>query len=60
VLVTFEEVSANRTKIVFSQIFNTAEACSKVKAVAGDKNAANFVRPDVELGKMAAQADEDS
>ena len=54
VVATFEEVSADKTKVVFKQIFNTAEECRKVKAFAGDKNEENFDRLEDELRKMIA------
>ncbi len=52
VVTTFEEVSADQTKVVFSQIFDTPEACRKVKKFAVDKNEENFDRLEVELSKM--------
>ena len=55
VVATFEEVSADETKVVFKQLFNTAEECRKVKALAGDKNEENFDRLEEELTKMIAE-----
>lgn len=52
VLATFEEVSANQTKIVFKMIFDTAEECNKLKPYVVDKNEENFDRLEVELTKM--------
>ena len=52
VVATFEEVAADKTKVVFWQIFNTAEECRKIKAFAGDKNEENFDRLENELRKM--------
>lgn len=54
VLATFEEVSGNKTKIIFRQIFNTARECSKVKPFAIDKNEENFDRLETEIAKMTS------
>ena len=37
VVATFEEVSPGHTKIVFRQIFDSADECRKLKAFAGEK-----------------------
>lgn len=55
VVVTFEEVSADRTRIIFKQVFATAEECRKVKAFAADKNEENFDRLENELKAMSAE-----
>jgi uncharacterized protein YndB with AHSA1/START domain len=52
VIVTFEEVSIGKTKILFRQIFNSAEECNKIKAFAGDKNEEVFDKLENELIKM--------
>lgn len=49
----FEEVSEEKTKLVFKMLFNTADECRKVKAFAVDKNEENFDKLAVELAKMA-------
>ncbi len=54
VVATFEEVSIDKTKIVFKQIFNSANECNKVKAFAVDKNEENFDRLENELIKMTS------
>lgn len=54
VVATFEEVSIDKTKIVFKQIFNSANECKKVKAFAADKNEENFDRLEIELAKMTS------
>jgi uncharacterized protein YndB with AHSA1/START domain len=54
VVVTFEEVPTDKTKIVFKQIFNSANECSKVKVFAVDKNEENFDRLEMELAKMTS------
>lgn len=54
VVVTFEKVAIDKTKIVFKQIFNTPHACNKVKAFAGNKNEENFDRLEMELAKMTS------
>lgn len=55
VVATFEEVAPNKTKIVFRQIFPSAEECRKVKPFAVDKNEENFDRLEAELAKMASE-----
>lgn len=52
VLVTFEEVDADKTHVVFRQIFGTAEECNKIKPFVTDKNEENFDRLEAELEKM--------
>lgn len=52
VVATFEEVSLNKTKLVFRMLFNTADECRKVRAFAVDKNEENFDRLENELSKM--------
>lgn len=54
VVATFEEVATGKTKVVFKQIFDTAEECRKVKAFAVDKNEENLDRLEDELKKMNA------
>ncbi len=54
VVATFEEVSADKTIIVFKQIFNSADECNKIKSFAGDKNEENFDRLENELIKMTS------
>lgn len=53
VVATFEEVSADETKIVFKMLFDSPEECSKIKAFAVDKNEENFDRLENELFKMS-------
>jgi uncharacterized protein YndB with AHSA1/START domain len=52
ILTTFEEVSSDKTKIVFKMIFDTAEECNKLKPFVVDKNEENFDRLETELEKM--------
>ena len=52
VLVTFEEISAKETKLVFKQIFKTPAECIKVKKFAVDKNEENLDKLEKELAKM--------
>ena len=52
VVVSFEEISTDKTKIIFKQIFNSANECNKVRAFAIDKNEENFDRLELELKKM--------
>jgi uncharacterized protein YndB with AHSA1/START domain len=53
VVATFDEVSANETKLVFRMIFDSPEECNKVKKFAIDKNEENFDRLENELAKMS-------
>ena len=52
VLVTFEAISADKTKLVFKMLFETPEECAKIKVFAEDKNEENFDRLEAELSKM--------
>jgi uncharacterized protein YndB with AHSA1/START domain len=52
VVFTFEEVSAEETKVVFKMIFASAEACNKLKPFVVDKNEENFDKLEIELAKM--------
>lgn len=52
VVATFEELSAEKTKLVFKMLFDTAEDCGKIKPFAVDKNEENFDRLEAELAKM--------
>ncbi len=52
VVATFEEVTKDKTKLVFKMLFNTADECRKVKAFAVDKNEENFDKLEGELSKM--------
>jgi uncharacterized protein YndB with AHSA1/START domain len=47
--VSFENISDTKTKIAFRMIFETAEACEKIKRIAGPKNEENFDRLEKEL-----------
>lgn len=52
VVAAFEEISADKTKIVFRQIFDSEAECNKIKPFAVEKNEENFDRLEVELKKM--------
>jgi hypothetical protein len=52
VVVTFEEITPNQTKIVFSQIFETAKECNKIKPYVLDKNEENMDKLEGELQQM--------
>lgn len=52
VVATFEAISAEKTKLVFKMLFDTAEDCGKIKPFAVDKNEENFDRLEAELAKM--------
>lgn len=53
VMATFEDISANETKLVFKMLFNSVEECAKLKPFVVDKNEENFDRLERELSKMA-------
>jgi uncharacterized protein YndB with AHSA1/START domain len=52
VVAEFEELSDDKTKLVFKMLFGSAEECRKVKTFAVDKNEENFDRLENELTKM--------
>ena len=52
VVATFEEVEADKTKVVFKMLFETEEECAKLKPYVMDKNEENFDRLEVELTNM--------
>jgi len=52
VLITFDEITPEKTKVVFKQIFDTVEECNKIKKFVIDKNEENFDRLEEELKKM--------
>lgn len=52
VVATFDEITKEKTKVVFKQLFNTAEECNKIKKFVLDKNEENFDRLEEELKKM--------
>lgn len=52
VVATFEEVSVNRTKIIFKMLFSSEQECNKLKPFVVDKNEENFDRLEEELEKM--------
>jgi uncharacterized protein YndB with AHSA1/START domain len=54
VLARFEELAPGQTKVVFKQLFETAEACSKLRPYVADKNEENLDRLEEELRKMMA------
>ncbi len=55
ILAAFEEVSSEKTKIVFKMLFNSAEECNKLKPFVVDKNEENFDRLENELKIMAQE-----
>lgn len=52
VVALFEAVTENKTKLVFKMLFETEEACQKLKVYVVDKNEENFDKLEVELTKM--------
>ena len=53
VVVRFEDVSEDQTKIVYKMLFHSPEECNKLKSFAADKNEENFDRLEKELAKMS-------
>ncbi len=53
VVASFEEVAADKTRIVFKMLFETADECNKLKPFVVDKNEENFDKLELELTKMA-------
>lgn len=53
VVVLFEEIAREKTKVTFRMQFDSVDACKKIKGLAGDKNEENFDRLENELQKMA-------
>ena len=52
VVATFEEVSEDKTKLLFKMVFNTADECNKLKPFVIEKNEENFDKLQMELDKM--------
>jgi uncharacterized protein YndB with AHSA1/START domain len=52
VVAIFEEVTKETTKIIFKQLFNSADECNKLKSYVADKNEENFDRLENELRTM--------
>lgn len=50
--VAFEETSADETRVIFKQIFETPEECAKIKAFTEGKNDENMDRLEAELERM--------
>lgn len=56
VVATFEALPEGKTEIVFKMLFDTPEACEKIKRFAVEKNEENFDRLEEELGRMLAHS----
>lgn len=52
VVATFDEISEDKTYLVFKMLFNTAAECRKLKPYVIDKNEENFDKLERELIKM--------
>jgi uncharacterized protein YndB with AHSA1/START domain len=52
VVATFDELSENKTKLVFKMLFDTAKECNQLKGFVVDKNEENFDKLEIELSKM--------
>ncbi len=52
VVFLFEEVTENKTNIIFKMLFETAEECNKLKPYVVDKNEENFDKLEIELTKI--------
>ena len=55
VVASFEEITIDRTKVIFKMLFESADECGKVKGFAPEKNEENFDRLEDELHFMATQ-----
>jgi|JI9StandDraft_1071089.scaffolds.fasta_scaffold03425_5 uncharacterized protein YndB with AHSA1/START domain len=53
VAASFESLTNQQTKIVFRMVFDSPEACNKLKGFVVDKNEENFDRLESELAKMS-------
>lgn len=53
VVAVFEEISANQTRLIFKMLFDTPQACSKLRPFVTDKNEENFDRLETELSHMS-------
>lgn len=52
VLVLFEFINTNKTKLIFKMLFETEEACAKLRPFVLDKNEENFDKLEVVLGEI--------
>lgn len=52
VVAVFEEVTADKTKLVFKMLFHTVEECKKLRPYVVDKNEENFDKLEKELDIM--------
>jgi uncharacterized protein YndB with AHSA1/START domain len=52
VVAVFEEVSTDKTKLIFKMLFHTAEECKKIKLFAVEKNEENFDKLEKVLDSM--------
>jgi len=52
VAASFEPLASHQTRIVFRMVFDSPEACNKLKGFVVDKNEENFDRLETELAKM--------
>jgi len=52
VIVTFEEIESDKTRVVFRQVFETAEECNKIRPFVEDKNEENMDKLEAELNSM--------
>ena len=55
VCATFEKIDESHTKVVFRMIFDSPEACNKLRPYVVDKNEENLDRLEAELIKMQAE-----
>jgi len=53
-VVSFEAITAARTKIIFRMQFETKESCDKIRGFAPGKNEENFDRLEAELSALQA------
>jgi uncharacterized protein YndB with AHSA1/START domain len=53
VVALFEAVNTTETRLIFKQVFESAEACAKIRPFATDKNEENIDRLETELAILA-------
>lgn len=52
IVATFEETGQGKSRLVFKMVFDTPEACAKLRPYVVDKNEENLDRLEAELQKM--------
>jgi uncharacterized protein YndB with AHSA1/START domain len=55
IIATFDEAADGKTNVTFRMVFDTAEACAKLRAFVTDKNEENLDRLEDELKRMSPE-----